>query len=117
MIFEMKRRQRIIPVIRPLANTTVEFIHTIGNLYFQSGAHKNIAEKKINFFMDQLRSKYWVNTSHLDESFATTLSKKTGKSEEESRSLVRFLNLVRSKDVITAEELMELNKRIERFHL
>ena len=36
MLFEMKRRQRIIPIVKPLPNTTMEFVATIGNLYFQT---------------------------------------------------------------------------------
>ena len=33
IFFNSKRRQRIVPVIKPLRNTTVEFVQTIGNLY------------------------------------------------------------------------------------
>ncbi|MGG7036986.1 MAG: DUF4350 domain-containing protein, partial [Flavobacterium sp.] len=33
MVFNAKRRQRIIPIIKPLENTTVDFAKTIGNLY------------------------------------------------------------------------------------
>ncbi len=116
MIFEMKRRQRIIPILKPLTNTTLEFVNTIGNLYYQSADHKNIAEKKIHFFMDQLRSKYWLNISHMDDSFITTLANKTGRTVEEVRSLVNIINTVRSKERITEEELLTLNKIIERFH-
>lgn len=110
MIFEMKRRQRIIPIIKPLGNTTLEFVNTIGNLYYQRGDHKNIAEKKINFFMDQLRSKYWLNTTHLDEIFITTMAKKLGREEQDVRKLINVINAIRSKEKITAEELLELNK-------
>lgn len=110
MIFEMKRRQRIIPIIKPLGNTTLEFVNTIGNLYYQRSDHKNIAEKKINFFMDQLRSKYWLNTTHLDEIFITTMAKKLGRAEEDVRKLINVINAIRSKEKITAEELLELNK-------
>ena len=76
MVFEMKRKQRIIPVINPLANTTLEFVGTIGDLYYQSAEHKNIAEKRIHFLMDQIRAKYWINTDKLDEIFIQTLSPK-----------------------------------------
>lgn len=110
MIFEMKRRQRIIPIIKPLANTTLEFVSAIGNLYYQRGDHKNIAEKKINFFMEQLRSKYWLNTTHLDETFITTMAKKLGREEENIHKLIHVINTIRSKEKITAEELLELNK-------
>ncbi len=117
MIFEMKRKQRIIPIIKPLGNTTLEFVSTIGNLYYQRSDHKNIAEKKINFFLDQLRSKYWINTSRLDEIFVQTLAKKTGNDEADVRRIVKTITGIRSKDQITAEELVELNKEIEKFNL
>ena len=116
MLFEMKRKQRIIPIVKPLANTTLEFVGTIGNLYYQSGEHKNIAEKKIHFFLDQLRSKYWLSTVHLDETFINIASKKTGRSEEEMRALVNIINSIRPKDKISKEELIELNNRIEKFN-
>jgi hypothetical protein len=117
MIFELKRRQRIIPIIKPLSNTTLDFVSTIGNLYFQSGEHKNIADKKIQFFMDQLRTKYWLNTNIMDDSFVRTLARKSGKEQQESRDLIKTIISIRSKERISADELMDLNKKIENFHL
>lgn len=116
MIFEMKRKQRIIPIIKPLANTTMEFVSTIGNLYYQRGEHKNIAVKKIQFFMDQLRSKYWLKTTPLDEAFIKTLSEKSAKNEDDVRNLITSINSIRSKEQITADELIQLNKLIEKFN-
>jgi hypothetical protein len=115
MAFELKRRQRIIPVIKPLDNSTLDFVTTIGNLYLQSGDHKNMAEKKIQFFMDQIRSKYLLNTSVLDESFTKTLSKKTGKNELETSDLINTIKTVRSRKEISAGDLTELNKKMEKF--
>lgn len=115
MVFELKRRQRIIPVIKPLTNSTLDFVSTIGNLYLQSGDHKNMAEKKIQFFMDQLRTKYLLNTSVLDESFTKTLSKKTGRNELETSDLINTINTVRSRKEISAGELTDLNKKMEKF--
>ncbi|MFM2290561.1 MAG: hypothetical protein RIS29_374, partial [Bacteroidota bacterium] len=47
ILFNAKRRQRIIPVRKPLRNTTVEFVQTIGNLYYQEGSTSNMMNKKI----------------------------------------------------------------------
>ena len=47
MLFNAKRKQRIVPIIAPLQNTTVDFTKTIGNLYYQEGEHQNIINKKI----------------------------------------------------------------------
>ena len=51
MIVGIKRKQRIIPVIESMRNTTLDFVDTVGALYFQTGNHKNIADKKITFFL------------------------------------------------------------------
>lgn len=46
LFFQAKRKQRVIPVIKPLQNTTVEFTQTIGNLYYQEGDVAILCRKK-----------------------------------------------------------------------
>lgn len=113
--FEMKRKQRIIPVITPLANTTLEFVGTIGNLYYQSAEHKNIADKKIHFLMDQIRTKYWLNTNVLNEAFIVALARKSGKEEQDVRALINSILAIREKEKISSDELIDINKKIEKF--
>lgn len=115
MLFELKRKQRIIPVITPLANTTLEFVSTIGNLYYQQHEHKNIAGKKIQFLLEYIRSTYWLGTSKLDDAFIKSLSRKSGKPEAEVNELIKYVLSIQSKQKITAEELIRLNKGMEQF--
>ena len=49
-VFSGKRRQRIIPVIAPPKNVSLEFVKTIGNMYFRKGNHANMAQKLIQHF-------------------------------------------------------------------
>lgn len=115
MIFEAKRKQRIIPVIKPLTNTTVEFVATIGNLYFQRSDHKNLADKKILFFFDQIRSRFYLNTNLRDGHFIHALARKSGNSEENVNNLLNLIRRVQQKEVITSEDLVELNEKMELF--
>ena len=117
MIFEAKRKQRIIPIIKPLQNTTLEFVSAIGNLYYQNNEHKSIADKKINFLMEHIRTKYWMSTAKLDDSFIYTLARKAGKSETDVRDLFRTIQVIHGMDYISAEELVSLNSKIEKFNL
>lgn len=117
MIFEMKRKQRIIPVIPPLTNTTLEFVSTIGELYYQNGDHKNIAEKKINFFLEQVRSRHAIATNQLDAAFVASLAKKTGQTEERMTALVRLIAKIKESAGISAETLTDLNTQIEAFNI
>jgi hypothetical protein len=115
MIFELKRKQRIIPVITPLPNTTLEFVSTIGNLYYQQHEHKNIAEKKIQFLLDYVRTTYWLSTSNLDALFIENLAKKSGKPVADVNDLIKSVTAIQSKDKITAAELTSFNKQMEQF--
>jgi len=116
MIFEAKRKQRIIPVIKPLQNTTLEFVGAIGNLYYQNNQHKSIAEKKINFLLEHIRTKYWMSTVKLDDSFTYALARKAGKPETEVRDLFKMIQVVHGKENLSAEELTALNSKIEKFN-
>lgn len=116
MVFEMKRRQRIIPVIPPLSNTTLEFVSTIGDLYYQNGDHKNIAGKKINYFLEHVRSKYALATNQLDHEFAGALSRKSGKEEKEMIGLVQLIREIKAAAGLSAEALIDLNAKLEAFY-
>lgn len=115
MIFEAKRKQRIIPVITPLANASLEFVATIGNLYYQKGDHKNIAEKKIEFFFDQVRSHYFISNVTQHESFVQALSKKTGRELDETREVIGLINKVKELPTISAATLQELTAKLDHF--
>ncbi len=114
ILFEAKRKQRIIPIIEPLANTTLEFVGTIGNLYYQRGDHKNIAQKKIQFFFDYIHTNYFIKISR-DQDFVSMLSRKTGVTEKHAKELVDLIADIEAKQVVSKEELKKLNSLLEKF--
>jgi hypothetical protein len=116
VIFRGRRNQRIIPIIKPLSNTTLEFVETVGNLYFRQSNHKNIADKKITYFLDFLRIKYSLKTLHLNDELAKQLSEKSAIEVIELRKLFKLLNLVSVSTSIKKETLLELNNQIENFY-
>jgi hypothetical protein len=115
MIFEMKRRQRIIPVIKPLENTSLQFVSTIGNLYYQHGDHGNIVDKKVNYLLERIRARFYMQTKDIDDNFIATLARKSGHLESEVRSLFSLIKTLQQKPLVTADELIELNLKIEKF--
>jgi hypothetical protein len=116
ILFEAKRRQRIIPIITPVQNTTLEFVQTIGDLYFQSQDHKNIAEKKISYFMEHLRVKYWLAPRVLDEPFINSLARKSGKSEKDIRALIDTIQMIQNMPHVNEHQLIDLNRKLEIFY-
>ncbi|WP_298496991.1 DUF4350 domain-containing protein [uncultured Algibacter sp.] len=116
MIFNAKRRQRIIRIIKPLQNTTVAFVKTVSNLYFDTKDHKNLIDKKITYFLEKIRTELNLNTNILDEAFVEKLATKTGKKKEDVKKLVNYINLMKSKNEFTEDNLIKLNKYIEAFY-
>lgn len=118
MIFNAKRKQRIVPIIKPLSNTSLEFIKTIGNLYLQEGDHDNIIDKKIIYFLDKIRSEYYIDTSNLDETFIKRLHQKSGKNLEDIQNLVMLINRHRKNPNQSVEsDLIKITNAIEKIIL
>lgn len=117
IIFEAKRKQRIIPILRPLANTTLEFIGTIGMLYYQRGDHKNMAEKKTQFFLDHVRTHWGITVSASHPDFPHLLRRKSGMDEATVQNLLNTLQSYSAKVQLSAEELISLCTLIDRFYL
>ena len=115
MIFNAKRRQRVVPIITPLPNTTLDFTKTIGNLYYQEGDHQNIVDKKIIYFLERIRNEYLIDTSILDDNFIKKLHQKSGKNLEDIEKVVRLINYQRkSYNQSIEEDLIEINNAIEK---
>lgn len=115
MIFNAKRKQRIVPIVKPLQNTTVDFTKTIGNLYYQEGDHQNIINKKIIYFLERVRNEFLIETNTLDENFIKKLHLKTGKNIEDIENVVRLINYQRrSYHQSIEDDLIEINNAIEK---
>ena len=115
-IFAGKRTQRVIPVVETPRNTSVDFVKTVGRLYFQQGNHDNLARKKIQYFLADLRERYGLNTTSLDKEFTETLAHKSGVSREDADELVRLLRNAQQRISLSEYDLLTLNAAIEKFN-
>ncbi len=116
VLYEMKRRQRIIPIIEPLKNSSVDFAQVVGQVYYEQRNNLNIAQKKIIFFLEHLRTKYYLRTNKLDMDFIERLSQKTGVSYSFAQDMVNHINYISVQKQINDHELIKLNQLIEQFY-
>ncbi|MBD3582663.1 DUF4350 domain-containing protein [Flavobacterium selenitireducens] len=115
MIFNARRKQRIVPILDPLPNTTVDFAKTIGNLYFQEGDHNTVIDKKIIYFLEKIRNDYHIDTTRLDETFVVKLQQKSGKSTDDIRQAVDLINDHRRSPHLAVEgDLIKINSALEK---
>lgn len=117
ILFEVKRKQRIIPIIKPLQNTTLEFIGTITNLYFKSADHKNILEKRISFLLERLRTMYGFSIYHRTEESLQNLAARTGNDVEFIQQLMMDIDNVHQQKSISLQELERMSQKIDNFKL
>jgi hypothetical protein len=116
LFVEGKRRQRAIPVVTPLRNTTLEFVETVGRLYFQHGNHKDLAEKKIRYFFDFIRTHFYLDKISFSQEFYAALSEKSGIPFQGIQSLfVRAESITRA-TTVSELELLQLVKEIDKFY-
>ncbi|RYC68520.1 MULTISPECIES: DUF4350 domain-containing protein [Spirosoma] len=116
VIFAGKRTQRIIPVMEPPRNTSLDFVKDVGRLYFQQRDHDNMARKKVQYFLADLRERYGLNTNQLDHEFTETLARKSGLPTDQTAELVRLLRNAQKSVTLSEYDLLTLNGAIEKFN-
>lgn len=116
LIFMAKRRQRVIPIINPPKNTSLEFVQTIGSLYFQQQNHNNIAQKKITHLLAYIRQRFHLKTNELNQEFKEALIQKSGLSADEVHQLLKVVERTQRFGVVSEYQLIELSNRIEAFY-
>jgi hypothetical protein len=116
VLVEARRRQRIIPVLKALPNTTLLFTRTVAGLYRQGNNHGRIAEKKVGLFLDYLRTRFHEPTPDLsDVAFRERLSQKAGLPPARVEELVRLINQARTAPVVNDQQLLTLSRAIHDF--
>jgi len=91
IFFNAKRKQRMVPIIEPLKNTSVDFVKSIGNLYLQEGDFHDMMAKKAQYFLNKVRLDLLIDTQNLDEEFIKKLHLKTGKTTETISEAVNLM--------------------------
>jgi hypothetical protein len=114
IFFNAKRKQRIVPIIDPLKNTSVDFVKSIGNLYLQEGDFHDMMAKKAQYFLNKVRMDLLIDTQNLDEEFAKKLQLKTGKPIEMINEAINLIKKAQDPYAqVMKEDLAKMNKLLD----
>ena len=114
-LFNIRRKQRIVPIIEPLKNKSVEFVKSIGNLYLQEGTPHDMALKKIQYFLNKVRLDLMIDTQHLDDNFIKKLHLKTGKNIELIQEAVDLINKIQNQHIqVKHSDLAKINEVLDK---
>jgi hypothetical protein len=115
-IFESKRKQRMVPVIPFPGNPSVDFVKTVGTLYYQQKDNQNLAQKMVVRFLEHVRTRYQLSTNFLDDQFVTSLARKSGFPREQVNDLVYSMHELQLNPSPADEEMILLSKKMELFY-
>ena len=116
VFFEIKRRQRIIPVIEPLRNTTLDFVETVSSVYYSQHDNNSIARKKTQFWFDHIRQRYYLSTNNTDDSFIQQLQRKSGVPAELIKIIINNIQRAEIQPKVTDDLLLALSSSIDEFY-
>lgn len=116
VLYEIKRRQRIIPVIERPKNSSVEFVNVVGRVYYQQRNNRDIAEKKITYLLEYIRNKYRLKTIDLNQEFREALINKSGATADVIDDILDQIKFIKAGQTVRDDQLIRLNKNIEEFY-
>lgn len=116
VLFGIKRRQRIIPVIAPLKNTSIEFAQVVSSVYYQQRDNRDILAKQYLYFMEQVRSTYRMDTHEVNPAFMQQLSARSGVDEAVLLKILQGMDQVRNGKPIDDKTLVSHHRHLKDFY-
>lgn len=116
LLFGGKRRQRPVPVVKSNSNSTLEFVEQVGVLYYRQGNHEDIIRKKINYFLESIRSRFYTPTMIFDDKFLERMESLSGVPAAQVRHLFATIDYLRNGQSHAESELENLEKLIREFN-
>lgn len=116
LLLGMRRRQNPIPAIAKPRNESLDFIKTLGRLYYDKRDHLNLARKMSSYFFEHIRSQYRLNTSQRDEAFIKSLHEKSGYEEKALKSLLGMIDFIETAPAISERQLAQFHQQLEHFY-
>jgi hypothetical protein len=115
IIFQGKRKQRSIPIVKPLTNKSYEYARTISGMYLDKKDHHAIAKKQVALFLEFIRTQLRLPTENLDSRFFKALAARSGNELATTKSLFTFIEKVMHQQTTGEQELIKLNKLITEY--
>ncbi len=111
-----RRRQNIVPVLPQKVNSSIEFVETMGSLYFQQSSYLKIVNHEKELFLSYLRTKYGISTNKADDDFIKKAALKSGVSGNEISFIIKEAKRLNFISNISEKDLIEYHKHIETFY-
>ncbi len=110
----MKKKQRTIPVMNPLINTSISFVEHVGKLYYLHDSVKNIANLKMKLFLFYIRQKFKIDASKINSDVYQSISLRSGISFDETKNIFDLYDFIQTNP--NKDNLKEFHQAIINFY-
>lgn len=112
-IVNYKRIIRPAEILRPVKNSSIDYINIIAALFEGENNKLRAAQYRTNYILDRIKAKYHLDTTELNDEFLNALAIKSEVDESGLRSFIYQLRKTRDNMAMDSEEFLDYNKAIE----
>ena len=116
VFFGVRRKQRMIPVALIQENSSIEYVETISELYFQSKGRNKIAQYLFDQYYEYLRNHYQLSPGDDKEKFIDRLASKSDVKKGHLKELEEMNGQQTHRINVTQEDLIKYYKKLELFY-
>lgn len=116
LLFGAKRRQAVIPIVEPHTNTSLEFINTIGWLYFHRSSHFQLAGQAMKLFRGYVRERYGIALHDDAAQYSRQVAAKAGVDESLVKDILQLHATFEQHKRTDELQLTVFNRRLEDFY-
>lgn len=116
LVFNSKRKQKAIRIIKPYPNYSLGFAQTLSELYKNHADHTALVKYKINYFLEQIRIHYNISAKDTEKDFSEILSARSGVDLKLCRKLALQIDIFRSRNYLDKEDFFKLQSLIQSFN-
>lgn len=116
VLFKGKREQKPIPVIEPPSNQSVEFVATLGMLYYENRNNQDILMKRWNFLQRTISRRYSISEFPDSPLFAEKMKMASEISDSELKLLAEYYRFVKGNPSIDGRTAVRISKEIDKFY-
>lgn len=116
VLFGMKRKQRIIPVLHKPENSSIEYVETISELFYQSEGRSRVADYLFDQYYEFVRNNYNLTTHVESDKFLKRLVLKSEIPEKDIEYLDYLDRERKLKSDVTSDDIILYYKNLEKFY-
>lgn len=116
LFFQAKRKQKSIPILAKKENSSIEYVETISEMYFQRDGHDKMLKYMSQQFSDHIRKRYRLTPKYDEERFIKLLAHKSAIDEARIERIIDLMEKAKMASNATPEFLIKYHQEVEYFY-